>query len=603
MQTVSQAWKDNHQRAVTERAYLEISLDIADPDALLDASASDNGSLEISNAAGTVDGSLKDIPPYASLEQNLWLLDGTRRGYSSGGSTDTGFIGLGISKTDKTFETPFPAVTVQFSRVHHNLIPGVTVTWGAAYGEYADTFTVTVYKGGGEIGKKRVVGNRAVRTLVELDIIHYDRIAVTVEKWCLPGRRARIEEIFIGMNKVYSSANLFRYTHSQSVDPLSTALPKAEIQFSVDNVDNAYNPNNRNGLSKYLMERQEIRVRYGYNLGGATEWIDGGVFYLSEWNASQNGIEATFTARDLLEFLSDLYLEGVYDPEGIRLYAVAEKILVRANLPLADDGGVRWRLDESLKEIKTTAPLPMCPLSECLQLIANAGGCALYQDRKGVLHMEKPPAVKTDYAVTRFNSYRNSESSLSKPLKQVNVLAYQYFQGDTGVELYRGAQTVTGETSITVTYSETARNVTAAVTGGTLTNAVYYANACLLTIEGNGIVEILVTGDTLKSSKTTVAVPSGISGEVITVDNPLITSPERARAVGAWMEAYLKNRMSLSSEWRADPRLDALDRITNENEFYTNTVCMTDVRFSFSGAFRGSGEGRVVEDGVAESRL
>lgn len=603
MQTVSQAWKDNHQRTVTERAYLEISLDIADPDALLDASASDNGSLEISNTAGTVDGSLKDIPPYASLEQNLWLLDGTRRGYSSGGSTDTGFIGLGISKTDKTFETPFPAVTVQFSKVHHNLIPGVTVTWGAAYGEYADTFTVTVYKGGGETGKKRVVGNRAVRTLVELDIIHYDRIAVTVEKWCLPGRRARIEEIFIGMNKVYSSANLFRYTHSQSVDPLSTALPKAEIQFSVDNVDNAYNPNNRNGLSKYLMERQEIRVRYGYNLGSATEWIDGGVFYLSEWNASQNGIEANFTARDLLEFLSDLYLEGVYDPEGIRLYALAEKILVRANLPLADDGGVRWRLDESLKEIKTTAPLPMCPLSECLQLIANAGGCALYQDRKGVLHMEKPPAAKTDYAVTRFNSYSNSESSLSKPLKQVNVLAYQYFQGDTDVELYRGAQTVTGETSITVTYSETARNVTAVATGGILTNAVYYANACLLTISGNGAVEILVTGDTLKSSKTTVAVPSGISGEAITVDNPLITSPERAKAVGAWMEAYLKNRMSLSSEWRADPRLDALDWITNENEFYTNTVCMTDVRFSFSGAFRGSGEGRVVEDGVAESRL
>lgn len=603
MQTVSQAWKDNHQRAVTERAYLEISLDIADPDALLDASASDNGSLEISNAAGTVDGSLKEIPPYASLEQNLWLLDGTRRGYSSGGSMDTGFIGLGISKTDKTFEAPFPAVTVRFSRVHHNLIPGVTVTWSAAYGEYADTFTVTVYKGGAETGKKRVVGNRAVRTLVELDIIHYDRIAVTVEKWCLPGRRARIEEIFIGMNKVYSSANLFRYTHSQSVDPLSTALPKAEIQFSVDNVDNAYNPNNRNGLSKYLMERQEIRVRYGYNLGGATEWIDGGVFYLSEWNASQNGIEANFTARDLLEFLSDLYLEGVYDPEGISLYALAEKILVRANLPLADDGGVRWRLDDALQEIKTTAPVPMCPLSECLQLIANAGGCALYQDRKGVLHMEKPPAAKTDYAVTRFNSYSNSESSLSKPLKQVNVLAYQYFQGDTGVELYRGAQTITGETVLTVTYSEPARNVTAAVTGGTLTNAVYYANACLLTIEGNGTVEALVTGDTLKSSKTTVAVPSGISGEAITVDNPLITSPERARAVGAWMEAYLKNRMSLSSEWRADPRLDALDRITNENEFYTNTVCMTDVRFSFSGAFRGSGEGRVVEDGVAESRL
>jgi hypothetical protein len=107
-------------------------------------------------------------------------------------------------------------------------------------------------------------------------------------------------------------------------------------------------------------------------------------------------------------------------------------------------------------------------------------------------------------------------------------------------------------------------------------------------------VSIILKGYAIQSSSRQVTTISGESGETIKVDNPLITSQERANAIGSWVESYMRNRMTLSSEWRADPRLDALDIVDNENDYNTNKVIMTKVEYSFTGAFRGSGEGRVI---------
>jgi hypothetical protein len=52
--------------------------------------------------------------------------------------------------------------------------------------------------------------------------------------------------------------------------------------------------------------------------------------------------------------------------------------------------------------------------------------------------------------------------------------------------------------------------------------------------------------------------------------------------------------MTLDSSWRADVRLDALDIVKNTNSYNTNNVRMTNVEFKFNGAFRGTGEGKVI---------
>src|SRR5690606_3509670 len=148
------------------------------------------------------------------------------------------------------------------------------------------------------------------------------------------------------------------------------------------------NPDNQAGISKYLAERQEIQVRYGYKIGSGIEWIPGGTFYLSGWDAPQNGLYATFEARDILEFMNGIFMKGLYRPDGISLKALAEEVLLDAGLPERKDGLPPWKLHESLDDIYTVAPLPLVRHSECLQMIANAAGCAMYVDREGFLRIE-----------------------------------------------------------------------------------------------------------------------------------------------------------------------------------------------------------------------
>lgn len=718
MQKVSQEWKDNQTELLVPESQVEVVLVLTDPDAYADAEAEDNGAIYVSNTEQTVSEVDKDIKPFCTLEQNLWVLDGsreimpkwndilpsnaqltncTRNGdiftrkakvYDSimsisalklqpntsytividilddiitptnyimltsdtrfafqskytllhyglnfitvvtrenitndmlgsiwinspnilpelrfklsiiqhgeyAESGDCGYIGREMSDANGDF-TNAPVVTVNFSEVHYNLISGVTITWSEVFDEYAVDFTVTAYNGDTVVATKDIIGNTDIKTVVKMDIVDYDRITISISKWCLPYRRARIAEILPGVEKTYSKKDLFSFEHSQEVDPISASLPKSEISFSIDNSDNSYNPNNLDSLSKYLIERQEIKSRYGYKVGNKVEWIDCGTFYISEWDAPQSGMTADFKARDLLEFMTGTYYYGAYYPNGISLYDLAVSVLQDADLPLEDDGVVKWVIDESLKQIYTVAPLPLDTHANCLQMIANAGACVIYQDRKGILHIEPFVRKETDYGITRFNSYSKSEISLSKPLKEVDVSCYSYSIAETSSELYKGTMNISGTKELLITYSGAATEVTATVKSGTLNSATYYANACVLNITASGSVTVTVKGKTLEASSVRVITPSGITGETVSVDNALITNQDRATAIGSWVEAYMKNRMVLSSDWRADPRLDALDVVDNENDYNTNKVLITNVTYSYNGSFKGRAEGRVI---------
>ena len=539
MQTIEreQEWKNIHKRALLNESFVEVSLDITDPDALADAEAEDNGAIYTSDSKELTKQVDKNISPYCTLEQNLWCLDGSRKAIPETNFKDDSYASDVLSDDTCVFSTKRPTITIEFDEVHRKLVPGVTITWSKTYNEYADTFEVIAYNGDTVVATKEVTGNRYVKSLIPFDIVNYKRVVVIIKKWCLPHHRARVEQIFIGLNKVYGKADLFDYSHSQSVDPVSTSLPKVEISFSIDNVNGEYNPHNPYGLAQYLMERQEIKARYGLKMDdGSIEWIKGGTFYLSEWYAKQNGMTADFKARDILEFMSDIYAEG-HDFSSRKLSELATKLFVAANLPLNSDGSRKWRIDSSLDNIKTNARLPEDTLANNLQLIANAAGCVLYQDRDGTIRIEPLSGGEenTDYEINAFNSYSKSEITLSKPIKQVRVKVYKY-------------EIVAGD--VVTTMSE----------------AVHPTDANVV----------------------------GVMGETIMLDNPLVTSECNPAKLAELLYTYLGHRMTLESSWRPDVRLDALDIVKNVNDYNTRRVRMTDVEFKYNGAFRCTGKGKVI---------
>ena len=513
MQAVSEAWKRAQEKNFVPESFVEVAMTVGDPDAQADASPSDNGQMPFSDAAKLADGTDQTPKKYAMLERNVWLLDGASKVLPASGPYDNeGYIGTVLSNDAGVYDGVLPTITVSFSKVYTELIPGISITWATAYGEYAKRFRITVSAEGVQTYQGEFENAGDMTSVALADIDRYDKIVIEVLEWCLPGRRARMESLVIGLKKTYRKQELMSYSHSMLVDPLSASLPKSEIVFEVTNLDGEYNPENPSGAEKYLMERQTITARYGYRLDGATEWIKAGTFFLSQWDTPQNGITATFTARDCLEYMTDLYT----GPSGGTLADIATAALEQADLPVLADGSKRWQLDSALSGIMAAsdADLSEYTIQEVLQLVANAGCCVFYQDRTGIVHIKPLNVGVTDYEINRFNSYQNSEIELTKQLKAVDINDGMY------------VHTV------------------------------------------------------------------GSVGETQRVDNKLISS-QRAEAVAKWVADYLVNRKILSGEYRADPRLDVLDRVVNENQFAQNVALVTELEFTYHGAFKGSYEGRV----------
>ena len=409
MITVSDAWKDIQQRFLLPETHIEIDCGVTDDEAQSVASATGTNEISFSNAAGVVDG-LTDVAKYATLEKNLWALDGTHTILPAAGSSNNAGYVSNIESTG--------SVTITFPTIRTTAISGITITWSEKYGEYAKVFTVTGKNGATTVGDVTVSNNNSRVSIVYLPLSNYNSITVQVHEWGLPHRRARIENIVIGHVLKFSKSDLISYTHEMDGDLLSGKLPKYSIEFSLDNSDGRWDPNNPTGMAQYLSERQKIVVKYGLDVNGTIEWIKGGTFYLSEWHAPPNGIEARFVARDIFEFMLGAEMQNTNTATLSNLIASA--------IP-AEFSAV---YDSSLPNYSYTYAPEDSPdtAAEMVQKCANAVGAILRFDREGLLHIEPLKKTISEYiyladttGIPLALSYTFPEIMLSKPLKEVSV--------------------------------------------------------------------------------------------------------------------------------------------------------------------------------------
>ena len=92
----------------------------------------------------------------------------------------------------------------------------------------------------------------------------------------------------------------------------------------------------------------------------------------------------------------------------------------------------------------------------------------------------------------------------------------------------------------------------------------------------------------------------GTSGETQTLDNNFIANEEQAIEVAEWVCDSLRSRQQVSGEFRGDPRLDLFDVVEVESKYGDiSGVVLTDVKYSFAGAFRATYSGYARGSGVA----
>ena len=407
MQLVSKEYKEAMKLPFRNRAYIRVSIGVVNSDAQNNASLDEETELTYySDEKKPFDG-YAVTKPYATAEQNFSKVDGSM--YFLPKETDGySFYNNGIVTSDI-----LGAVYISFGGLAGLDIKGLTIDFGECY---PTQFTIQ-----SDSGTKSYENDKQLFTTE--DSFDGSSYFVITPITMLGGQdRMRIYQMTFGIANTFSNDKVINCSMKDYVSPISETIPSMDVSLTIDNQDLYYSPDNPESAIAYMEIGQEVKVSFGYDVtgNGDIEWLPETTSYLNTWSADD--VQAKFTATDRFYQLTDTYYKGLYRSDGITLYDLALDVL--------NDAGIEdereFYLDPYLKRITVYNPLPAVKHSEALQIIANAGRCALYEDRANKIHLNSSFVPDMEVSVNNKTDY----SSIGNLLKDNKKDAYAIASND-----------------------------------------------------------------------------------------------------------------------------------------------------------------------------
>ena len=379
MKSVSNAYKASMKAMLRNRSYVRITFGNVDTTAATDGEWESNGAASISEFE-TVDYAYQYGDTYAALELNRWALDGKTLIVPTGEDVQDGFISSLMSDGEGNFSTP-PVITREFSLKH--IFPGLTLTFDTRQQEWPLEVTADFYLNG-EVVDTQTVSVTNVQTTITTTATEIDKVTITFDR-CLPYRRPRLENVLYGLNVQFVNKDIVSTQQKHDVDPLSRRLPTETMQFTILDYEHKYDPDNPAGIYAYVDKNSPIEIQFGYELpDGSVEWLKPDNYVLNAKPSAQNN-QATFNGTGLIGSLTGTFYKSKLGSKS--LYDMAQEVLLDAGLTLTEQGENPWEIDNALKNMFTTAALPIDTHMNCLQLIAHAACCRLYTDDDNIIHI------------------------------------------------------------------------------------------------------------------------------------------------------------------------------------------------------------------------
>lgn len=198
--------------------YTDIALGAAE-----DAAVASTAAEPFSNVASVVHG--VEAEAVATLEANGW---GLTHAYKVRDQQPFAFWSIERSGEDCIFSSP-PAITLTFSRQY--TATGLTFRFAPASGDYCRKITVVWYQGA-EIKDSGTFYPDSAQYIVNRAVVAFDKIAIIFEETNLPGKRAKIEEIRIGVQRVIAGDELTAARAVHEVDLIADSIPENVLDAS-----------------------------------------------------------------------------------------------------------------------------------------------------------------------------------------------------------------------------------------------------------------------------------------------------------------------------------------------------------------------------------
>ena len=420
MQNASKEYKESMKQPYRNRGYIRVSIGVVNSDAQKNASADDlrNNFTYYSNTKSLFNG-YTVTKPYGTCERDYTRTDGTMY-FLPKQSSNMQYYNNGIV-TEEFMGT----IYIRFNTSYRLDIKGLKINWGEYY---PIDFTIE----NDEITRSYENNDKGNWTTEDtFDGTTY--LIIRVSKMANPYLRVRIQEFTAGISNTFTNEDVRSYTAKDFVSPISETVPSQDLTLVVDNQNLYYSPDNPESALAYMEVGQEIKVEFGYDVtgNGDIEWLPEITTYLKNWSA--NDVEAKFVGTDRFDYLTDKYYKGHFYKDGITLYDLALDVLRDAGITDSRE----YFLDPYLQTIVVNNPIPIVTHASALQIIANAGRCALSVDRQKRIHLQSSFVPDMSITSNGETDYSNVENVMNTDEKTAYATASNDFTTVDGTVLFK----------------------------------------------------------------------------------------------------------------------------------------------------------------------
>ena len=509
----------------------------------------------------------------ATFEGLGFPLDGTKVlcPDNVGTSNKLGWWSLNESNESGNFDSP-PFLTFTFGNPYSSL--GIEIVFDIVGGSYCPSFDIVWYDGDNQLSSKSITDNADTICSVENNVENFNKIVITFNSTNIKYEFAKILEINLGIEKIFTSDDIIEGNLLEEVDPIGAVITVNTMKIKLSNLSQDFNMINPSGLYKYLQARQPLVIQSGLLLpGGASyEYVDLGTYYLSKWD-NPTGITTTLEATDIFS----LFDKATYYNSQFWVNESFRNVLTQI---INDSGvGITFTIDTGMENEVVNGYIPIMSYREALQTLLLACRGAVQYNRDGALYIFKPDyglAVKTiDYS-TIINVPKISQKPL---ITTVQATDHVYTPGSFGV-LYQSTFTLVGTQTYHIPYNnapvQTAGILIELTGDGTISGEpIYSATTCTLTIIGTGELTLTISGtsyidNTKNVSASLDVIPGGGTLQIATLSTNNLFSGGNTAVVCQSLLDYYQHRITQTFDFWDDPALQAGDNVSVESMFGTN---------------------------------
>ncbi len=218
--------------------------------------------------------SLKDIKNYtsttiATLEENLWLLNGSFINPTAG-RLYNGYISNSMSNEDGQFETN-PTIDIELSNTgkveHFSIVLNPAVKSG-----YPKQVNVTfIDRDDVELATltKDVTKETSLPNLVyDVNLENVAKLKIEFVDTMTPKRRIRVSSMMFGKILVLNQNQVLNTDYLDKCSYVPDSIPSRTFSFTMENYDKRYNIDNPSNGYVNLDSQTRVMIRNGYNIFG-----------------------------------------------------------------------------------------------------------------------------------------------------------------------------------------------------------------------------------------------------------------------------------------------------------------------------------------------